>query len=438
MIWLFLLLVVAAQASYLPVVVQPITNYTNAPALACPTACPVTNYGGSAINDPEWLQTSYVNVTTFRKYPNATEDYYPNGTHVANSSSLTLQNNVMCFAQPSINIWWQNLTGPACDTISKNQIISFYADQVSGVASLENISVFTAIILSNMAQLQAIAITFLDVVAFTIANLPVLREIQLSAPYGVGYVTIANCSSLPYFNATNYSVLLTGIDTSGNIMGVLVRGFGIVLSLDRLAAFERLDVYNTTDVGGTILMDTKSERFLNSRPNCAGDFSGNVSYFISYCLPVDGAPGRDPLECPQPIAERCASNLYYNASCWLSEWNVTTFNISSPGVVKDCVFDANHWFNVTTLYVYDESIVLPRRIRYTNVVYLNTLTPTSNPSINPTSNPSKNPSINPTSNPSKNPTSNPSKNPTVNPSLNPTMPTFSPSVNPSRNPTLVR
>lgn len=383
----FFVVVALANASFLPVVVQPITNYTNAAPLPCPTACPVTNYSGSAIDDPDWTYPTFINVTTFRKYPNATGDFYQNGTAVRNSSSLTLQNNVMCFAQPSISLWLYNLTALPCSTIQRKQTLSLFSESVSGVATLNDTEVFNAINLASMPHLQQIDATFLNYGALTLSDLPVLRTINLQpSSNGLGLAIISNCSSFPYFNASAYSVAVLYADQNNNLMGVLLKGLGTAMNLENSAAFERFDIANTTDTGGSISIDTKSERFLNSRPNCVGVFTGNVTFFVQYCLPVQNAPPRNPTECPQPIAERCASSEFYNASCWIPEWNVSVFNITTPGtVVKDCVFDANHWFNVSTLYVYDTSIVLPARIQYGTIVYLNTLSPTAPTTLSPTS-----------------------------------------------------
>lgn len=270
-------------APFLPVIVQPITNYTNAAPLACPTPCPVTNYSGSAINDPEWTYPSLVNVTTFRKYPNATEDFYQNGTAVRNSSSLTLQNNVMCFAQPSVNLWLYNLTALPCNTVQRKQILGLNVQNVTGLAVLNDTNVFNGILLENLPQLQTVEVVFEQYSSVTLYNTPVLRELNLQVldSRGLGLFQTYGCDSLPYINASSYLINGIQIQQTNNLMGIFLKGFGnSALYINEAYAFERFDITNTTATGAAVIINTRSERFLNSRPNCIGDFTNNITFFI--------------------------------------------------------------------------------------------------------------------------------------------------------------
>lgn len=420
MFFFFFLLIAVADASFLPVIIQPITNYTNSPALPCPTSCPVELLSGNATEDILFFAN-----TTFRRYPNAT-DFYLNGTQITNSSVLALLSDDICYAQPTYMLLLNNLSSMPCNTIKRRDIEYLTFTNVSGLASLNETSVFN-VAFYNMPHLQEIDVTLLSHSEdtegiFYLDNLEVLRTIRLTLLGGRTNIQMTLCPSVQYFNYTTTVIYGVNFQANNNLMGVVLKeigfgGFGVSFS----AAFERIDISNRTiNNASGVAMDTKSERFLNSRPNCVGDFTGNASYFIEYCLPVQNAPPRNPDECTQPIVERCISSLYYNESCWIPEWNVTTFNITSPVTVKDCVFDANHWFNVSTLYLYDASIALPTRVRAQTIVYLNTLAPTKNPSKSPSKNPTMAPSNNPSLNPTPAPSNNPSRNPSKNPSRNPT------------------
>jgi hypothetical protein len=412
---------------YLPVIVQPITNYTNGPRLSCPTPCPVITIYGEPYYTPDVINTSFVN------FPNATTPY-PDNTYPLTYKTLFLVNDVICLGQPTWDIYFGNLTGLPCSDIIVSKSQSTVFDNINNVATVTGIYVTGSGSFTNMPKLQEITVTASYGSSVGFGNLPVLRKINLiGLSNNTIVIAIINCSSLPYatFPLYNFPVISTN---NGNLMGITLNGLS-GLDMSDNAAFERLDIINRTAIlNATYDINTRSERFLNSRPNCFGTV--NNTYLIDECLPVNGAPGRNETECNVPIAHKCLTNLYYNESCWLTEWIVPTFNLTTNA--KDCSFDSNHWFNVTTLYVLNGDIIIPARIKANNTIYINSVSPSKNPSKNPTQ-PSKSPSNNPTNNPtnpSSSPTNNPSRNPTTgSPTNNPTNPTTSPTNNPSRNPT---
>jgi hypothetical protein len=424
---------------YLPVIVQPITNYTNSPRLACPTPCPVT----VSFNDPEYTPSIDMVNTSYINYVNATVTY-PDYTFPLIYNVLTLFDDVICLppVNPAWGILYTNLTGLPCSGISFSNTVYTVLDKIYNVSIIENIQVMFLGSFTYIPQLQEISVTvpsgILGFGYMGFAFLPVLRKVNLVALSDIN-VVVLNCDSLPYFNFPLYNFQIES-SYNGNLMGISVKNLNGITITDN-AAFERLDVINRTSIQpGTYTINTRSERFGNSRPNCVGAL--NETYFIDECLPVNDAPGRNETECPQPIAHKCLTNLYYNESCWLSEWIVPVFNLTTN--IKDCSFDSNHWFNVTTLYVLNTGIIIPARVRANNTIYINSVSPSKNPSRNPTrptNSPSLNPSLNPTQPtnlPSKNPTLNPTQptnSPSNNPTLNPTQPTNSPTNNPTLNPT---
>ena len=354
-----------------------------------------------------------ITETVVYLYPNSSGEFYPNGTEFATNTTsvLYLLNDVICNTQPTYGYRASNLTGLPCSAISRRELNVFQMAVVDGVATLNETSA-NFVILFNLPKLRVANITVYD--ALELNSLDALTQVNLGLDSRVNIITLAYLEALPYITHTIREIQWLLASYCENLMGISLLWVND-LYIQNTPAFERFDIVNTSAINGSLYINTRSERFLNSRPLCRGVFTSEN--FTQYCLPVDNAPSRDQVECRRPIVTKCTSYSLttYNSSCWVPSWNVTTFNISTNvGIVSDCVFDANHWFDVETLYVYDASIVLPSRIRAQSIVYLNTQTPTRNPTTteSPTKNPTNNPTKSPTPTPTNSPTRIPSKNPT--------------------------
>lgn len=388
----------------LPVETYPIVDFSNmsiAPK-ACPTACPIEYFDGNVV----MFESTQLNSTT-HVFPNSTGDSYPNGTQLL-TPSILYSNNTPCFYQPNYGYFTLLMESLPCSEIKRinlNKILLF------GISNLVHLNETSA---NNLTLVYLVLLQTMEVTVYSnlyLFVLPALETITFGEDTTMTSVDFSYVGPLGYFNFTRNKLTRAHFFSAGLLMNIALNATSH-LHLEDVPAFERLDFITPPSSDAVLYINTRSERFLNSRPLCKGNFTGNVTFFNDNCLPVDDAPPRISGDCVRPMTTKCTSSLVYDEDCWIPQWSVDNFTILSFGVIKDCVFDVNHWFDVDKLYVMNPDAELPPRIRATTIFYINTTSPTNFPSVNPSKNPSKNPSQNPTKNPTKSPTRQPSKNPT--------------------------
>lgn len=399
------------DARYLPITIANTSSFVDGSPLTCSTSCVSTISNLTYLTDPEATDGPF---PFYHIYPNWTEGAsYPNGTNVTfPASALVFSNSTgFCYAQPTYALKFENLPACPCSTISKQNIVEFTWSNIN-CTTLNSVKASQVTIQNNLFLTTAnVTLTPSMLYVYFISN-PQLREINLFGTGPVGVFGLLGNIAYTYLNISSVnSIALVGLNQCGNLMAIELGNISSISVLET-QALERIDIGT---MHGLISIDTRGERFLNSRPGCIG-FEQNLTWLEANCLPVpDGLgnlpPKRLKTECSEPITERCANPYVYNASCWLPEWNLDNFTMNDENVIPtDCPFDANHWFVVNTLYVWSVAVPIPARIIASQIVYSITESPTHNPSKNP----SKSPSTFPTKNPTKVPTKRPSKLPTTN------------------------